>query len=240
MSEYTYDLIGLVELYQQAYPTPAVAIQNRIEDIDLEFLQKDFPRILTSMKVGTERIRQIVSSLKNFSRLDEAECKEIDIHTGIDSTLLILDNRIKASSEKPAIQIEKDYGDLPLVRCYPGQLNQVFMNILANALDALEVRDRDRSLDDIKQHPSVIQVQTRRINSDRVSIRIRDNGPGISESIQQRIFDPFFTTKPVGKGTGIGMSISHQIITEKHGGTLQCFSRPGQGAQFTIEISSVG
>ncbi|MEM6436544.1 MAG: PAS domain S-box protein [Cyanobacteria bacterium P01_D01_bin.115] len=240
MTEYTHDLIDLVELYQQEYPTPNLAIQVRIDEIDWEFLKEDSPKILTSIQVGTERIRQIVGSLKNFSRLDEAECKEADIHAGIDSTLLILEHRIKATPERPAIQIEQDYGDLPLVNCYPGQLNQVFMNILANALDALDQRDRDRSLDAIKQHPSIIKVQTQRVGSDRVLIRIEDNGPGISEQLQQRIFDPFFTTKPVGKGTGIGMSISHQIITEKHGGTLQCFSVPGQGAQFVIEIPCLG
>ncbi|NEQ42773.1 MAG: PAS domain S-box protein [Leptolyngbya sp. SIOISBB] len=236
MSEYTHDLIDLVELYQQEYPTPSLTVQEQIEDIDLAFLKEDFPKIVTSMQVGTERIRQIVGSLKNFSRLDEAEFKEADIHAGIDSTLLILENRIKATPERPAIHIEKDYGDLPLVKCYPGQLNQVLMNILANALDALEQRDRDRSLAVIKQHPSVIKVQTRWVSSDRILIGIEDNGPGIPEKLQQRIFDPFFTTKPVGKGTGIGMSISHQIITEKHGGQLQCFSTPGQGVRFTIEI----
>ena len=201
MSEYTHDLLDLVELYQQEYPAPTLTIQDCIEDMDLEFVKEDSPKILTSMQVGTERIRQIVGSLKNFSRLDEADCKEADIHAGINSTLLILENRIKATSERPAIQIEKDYGDLPLVNCYPGQLNQVFMNILANALDALDQRDRDRSLEAIKQHPSVIKVQTQRVGSDRVVIRIEDNGPGISEQLQQRIFDPFFTTKPVGKGT---------------------------------------
>ncbi len=236
MTEYTQDLIDLVDLYQTTYPSPSVDIEEKIEDIDLEFLKEDSPKILTSMQVGTERIRQIVGSLKNFSRLDEAECKEANIHEGLDSTLLILENRIKATSERPAIQIEKDYSDLPLVSCYPGQLNQVFMNILANALDALEDRDRDRSLAEIKQHPSTITIQTRRVGVEHVAIVIADNGPGIPEAVRQRIFDPFFTTKPVGKGTGIGMSISHQIITEKHGGQIQCLSELGQGTEFIIQI----
>ncbi|MEM6717305.1 MAG: ATP-binding protein, partial [Cyanobacteria bacterium P01_C01_bin.147] len=148
----------------------------------------------------------------------------------------ILENRIKATSERPDIQIERDYGALPLVKCYPGQLNQVFMNILANALDALDQCEHERSFKEIQQHPNVIKIQTRLVSTDRVLIRIADNGPGIPEHIQQRIFDPFFTTKPVGKGTGIGMSISHQIITEKHGGTISCQSDAGEGAQFTIEI----
>ncbi|MEM6435964.1 MAG: PAS domain S-box protein, partial [Cyanobacteria bacterium P01_D01_bin.115] len=236
MSEYTHDLLDLVELYQQEYPAPTLAIQERIQNMDLQFVKEDSPKILTSMHVGTERIRQIVGSLKNFSRLDEAECKEADIHAGIDSTLLILENRIKATSERPDIQIERDYGALPLVKCYPGQLNQVFMNILANALDALDQCEHERSFKEIQQHPNVIKIQTRLVSTDRVLIRIADNGPGIPEHIQQRIFDPFFTTKPVGKGTGIGMSISHQIITEKHGGTISCQSGAGEGAQFTIEI----
>ncbi|MEM0979974.1 MAG: PAS domain S-box protein [Cyanobacteria bacterium P01_H01_bin.58] len=236
LTEYTQDLIDLIELYQTAYPTPSVDIQERIEDIDLEFLKKDSPKILTSIQVGTERICQIVGSLKNFSRLDEAECKEADIHEGLDSTLLILEHRIKATSERPRIEVEKDYDDLPLVKCYPGQLNQVFMNILANALDALAERDQDRPSEAIKQNPSTIKIQTQRIGANRVAICIADNGPGIPEAIRQQIFNPFFTTKPIGKGTGIGMSISHQIITEKHGGTLCCQSSAGEGAQFIIEI----
>ena len=236
MTEYTQDLIDLVELYQESYLSPPVDIEEKIEDIDLEFLKEDSLKILNSMQVGTGRIRQIVGSLKNFSRLDEAECKAADIHEGLNSTLLILENRIKATPERPAIQIEKDYGDLPLVNCYPGQLNQVFMNILANALDALEDRDRARSSEALKQQPSTIKIQTQRVGDNRVSIAISDNGPGIPEAVRQRIFDPFFTTKPVGKGTGMGMSISHQIITEKHGGQIQCLSQPGQGAEFVIQI----
>jgi signal transduction histidine kinase len=234
--ENTHNLLDLIELYQTTYPTASVDIEEKIEDIDLDFLKEDSFKILTSMTVGTKRIRQIVSSLRTFSRLDEADCKEADIHAGIDSTLVILEHRIKATSERPAIQVIKQYGNLPLVECYPGQLNQVIMNILANALDALEERDKHRSTEVIKQSPSTITIRTQRVEPGQVLIRISDNGPGIPEPVKQRIFDPFFTTKKVGKGTGIGMSISHQIITEKHGGQIQCRSQPGQGATFVIQI----
>jgi two-component system NtrC family sensor kinase len=235
-NQYAEDLLGLVELYQQEYPTPSSMIQDEIEDIDLDFIREDLPKTLSSMKIGADRIRQIVGSLRTFSRLDEADCKEADIHAGIDSTLVILEHRIKATPDRPAIQVIKQYGDLPLVECYPGQLNQVVMNILANALDALEEKDKTRSSDVIEQSPSTITIQTQRVGPDQVAIRISDNGPGIPEPVKQRIFDPFFTTKTVGKGTGIGMSLSHQIITEKHGGQIQCRSQPGQGATFVIQI----
>ena len=236
LTENTQNLLDLVNLYQTTYPTTSVDIEEKIEDIDLDFLKEDSLKILTSMTVGTKRIRQIVGSLKNFSRFDEADSKEADIHEGIDSTLLILEHRIKATSERPRIQIEKDYGDLPLVKCYPGQLNQVFMNILVNALDALDDRDLDRSVEAIKEDPSTIKIKTQRLGTDRVMISIDDNGPGIPEEIRQRIFDPFFTTKPIGKGTGIGMSISYQIITEKHEGILHCPPFDGEGTRFIIEI----
>ena len=236
LTESTQNLLDLIDLYQATYPTQSVDIEEKIEDIELDFLREDSLKILTSMTVGTKRIRQIVGSLKNFSRLDESEYKDADIHEGLDSTLLILEHRIKATSEVPRIQIEKDYGDLSLVQCYPGQLNQVFMNILVNALDALEERDRDRSLEALNQNPSTIKIQTQRVGTDRVMICIADNGPGIPEEIRQQVFDPFFTTKPVGKGTGIGMSISYKIITEKHGGILSCQSSAGEGTRFIIEI----
>ncbi|MBD2080219.1 PAS domain S-box protein [Leptolyngbya sp. FACHB-17] len=234
--EYIQDLLKLIDLYQTQYPNPSPVIQDKIEEIDLEFIEADLPRLFTSMKMGADRIRQIVHSLRTFSRLDEAACKEVDIHEGIDSTLIILENRFKAKAEQPAIEVVKQYGDLPLVECYAGQLNQVFMNVLANALDALEGQNQHRSFEQIKASPNRIEIRTQVLNGDRVQIRIADNGVGIPEAVKQRIFDPFFTTKPVGKGTGMGMSISYQIITENHGGTLQCFSTPGQGAEFVIEI----
>jgi two-component system, NtrC family, sensor kinase len=235
-NQYIRDLLDLLQLYQAHYPTPAGEIQAVAEDIDLAFLRDDLPKLLVSMKVGADRIREIVASLRSFSRLDEAEVKDVDIHDGIDSTLMILHNRLKSRSEYPAIQIVKDYGTLPRIECYAGQLNQVFMNILSNAIDALDEQSQHKSLTELAQHPSIITVQTRAIDDDTVVIQIADNGPGIPEAVQKRLFDPFFTTKAVGKGTGMGMSISHQVVTERHKGHLRCLSSPGQGAAFVIEI----
>ena len=234
--EYAQDLLRLITLYQTHYPDPLPKIRAEIQRIDLEFVKQDLPKLLVSMKIGADRIRQIIGSLRTFSRLDEADCKEVDIHSGLDSSLVILEHRIKATSERPAIQIIKDYGELGLVECYAGQLNQVFMNILTNALDALEERDRHRSPQDIQQSSGTITIRTHSVGSDHIAIHILDNGSGMPKAIQQRVFDPFFTTKPVGQGTGMGMSISHQIITENHGGTIQCFSFPGQETEFIIEI----
>jgi signal transduction histidine kinase len=236
VQEYTQDLLAFVELYQQYDPNPAVEIQTVAEEIDLEFLQEDLPKMLSSMKVGTDRIRQIVLSLRNFSRIDEAEFKSVDIHEGIDSTLMILQHRLKAKPEQPEIEVIKDYGSVPLVECYAGQLNQVFMNILVNAIDALEENNIKRTYQEIEENLSQIKIRTSVINSKWLEIAIADNGVGISKEFQQRIFDPFFTTKPVGKGTGMGMSISYQIITEKHGGKLECFSTSGVGTEFIIQI----
>lgn len=235
-NRYSQDLLDLLQLYQLQYPNSPAAIQDKMEEIDLEFLQEDFPKLLVSMKVGAERIREIVKSLRAFSRLDEAEVKDVDIHEGIDSTLMILQNRLKARANHPAIQVVKHYSDLPMVECYAGQLNQVFMNILSNAIDALDERDENRSLDEITAHPSAITICTEPVGVDRVAIRIADNGAGMSEKTQQRLFDPFFTTKAVGKGTGLGMSISHQIVTEKHGGSLRCTSVLGEGTEFVVDI----
>jgi PAS domain S-box-containing protein len=234
--EYVQDLLELIRLYQETYPQPTPAIAQQIEEIDLDFLNIDLPKLLTSMQVGTHRIREIVQSLRIFSRLDEAEVKPVDIHDGIDSTLMILHHRIKATLKRSEIQIIKDYDRLPTVECFAGQLNQVFMNILANAIDALDERDQERLLDIQKQKPSTIHIQTKLLPNDQVLIRIADNGPGIPQEVQQRLFDPFFTTKPVGKGTGMGMSISYQIVTEKHRGELFCNSVPGEGAEFVIQI----
>ena len=234
--DYVQDILELLELYQHAYPSPPPKIADKIEEIDLEFLSEDVLKLLSSMRVGTERIREIVKSLRIFSRLDEAEVKPIDIHDGIDSTLMILHNRIKAKPDRGEIQVIKHYGKLPQVECFAGQLNQVFMNILVNAIDALEERDQMRSFEEQKQSPSTIEITTRMISAKQVSIHIRDNGAGMPESTQQRIFDPFFTTKAVGKGTGMGMSISYQIITERHHGQLRCVSQLGEGTEFIIQI----
>lgn len=254
--DYTHDLLELVELYQEHYPEPLEAIQERIEEIDLDFLVEDLPKILASMEMGADRIRQIVVSLRNFSRLDEAEMKPVDIHEGIDSTLLILQNRLKAKGSSAGIQLVKEYGQLPKVECYAGQLNQVFMNILGNAIDALDTQPDPRIItittevvsinspanlfplpaSDVIKTTSEPIVKPLITQINQVLIKIHDNGPGISENLKNRLFDPFFTTKPVGKGTGLGLSISYRIIVEKHGGTLKCLSEPGKGCTFLIQI----
>jgi len=236
VDEYAQNLLELVQLYQQEYPLPTPAIEAKIVDIDLEFINQDMLKLLSSMKLGTERIREIVKSLRTFSRLDEADMKEVDIHEGIESTLLILQHRLKPKPDRPAIAVIRDYGKLPLVECYPGQLNQVLMNIVVNAIDALEETKAHCTYQEKKDHPDQITISTSVIDSQWVQIAIADNGVGIPQDVQQRIFNPFFTTKPIGKGTGMGMSISYQIITEKHGGKLECFSTPGEGSEFAIQI----
>jgi signal transduction histidine kinase len=230
--EYTQDLFRLIKLYQQHFPNPPELLQEEIDAIDLDFLLEDLEKVLKSMRVGTERIRDIVISLRNFSRLDESEFKEANLHEGIDNTLMILHNRLKAQSHLSEIKIMKEYGKLPMLECRPGQLNQVFMNILSNAIDALEESNR-RNLD-VKQ-PASIAIHTA-IKEEWIVIRIADNGPGIPEAIRSKLFDPFFTTKPIGKGTGLGLSISYQIIVDRHNGKLSCYSEPGQGTEFIIEI----
>ncbi|MEG4166907.1 MULTISPECIES: GAF domain-containing protein [unclassified Microcoleus] len=235
-SEYTASLLSLLELYQQQYPDYSPEIEKLSEDIDLEFLLEDLPKLLSSMKVGADRIRQIVLSLRNFSRLDESQMKAVDIHEGIDSTLLILQHRLKSNADGANIVLVKEYGILPRVECYAGQLNQVFMNVIGNAIDALESH---KLLAGQSVAPQIkISTAVGELNGTIPSavIRISDNGTGISESMRQRIFDPFFTTKAVGKGTGLGLSISYQIVVEKHGGVLKCNSELGKGTEFAIEI----
>ncbi|MEH2369693.1 hybrid sensor histidine kinase/response regulator [Nostoc sp.] len=234
--EYTQGLLDLLNLYAKYTPSPLSEIQQLTEAIDLEFLSEDLPKLLSSMKVGADRIREIIQSLRIFSHVDEAQMKPVDIHAGLDSTLLILHNRFKASSNQLGIQLVKDYGDLPLVECYAGQLNQVFMNLLTNAIDALEEYDKERSPQEIYFCRSTIWICTEVTNNEFVTIRIRDTGPGITEEIRDRLFDPFFTTKPVGRGTGLGLSISQEIIVSKHGGEIKCLSAPGQGTEFMIKI----
>ncbi|MBD2492817.1 response regulator [Nostoc sp. FACHB-280] len=233
VSRYTQNLLELVALYQQQLPDATPEIKAKAKDIDLQYLLEDLPKILSSMEVGTERICDIIKSLRSFSRHDEAEVKVVNIHEGIDSTLMILKRHLEGKQGQPKIQVIKEYGNLPKVECYPGKMNQVFMNILSNAIDALT--------EAMENYPSyvpspMIRIHTEVVESDRIVIKIADNGLGIPEHIQQRIFDPFFTTKPAGKGTGLGMSISHQIITQLHYGSLRCLSHPEQGAEFIIEI----
>ncbi|MEL6157801.1 MAG: PAS domain-containing protein [Cyanobacteria bacterium J06554_11] len=222
---YTKELLDLIDIYAQTY-TATPDIEAILENIEIDFIREDLPKLLNSMVMGTDRIREIVLSLRNFSRLDESDLKTVDIHEGIDSTLVILNHRLKTENSTQAIEVIKHYGELPLVDCYPSQINQVFMNILANAIDALA------------DHPKPRITITTESQGDFANIRIDDNGPGMPQAIQSQILNPFFTTKPVGKGTGMGMSISYQIVTEKHGGLLTFASEEGQGTEFSISIPS--
>ncbi|MBD2494629.1 ATP-binding protein [Nostoc sp. FACHB-280] len=230
---YTQHLLELISLYQQYYPAPEKTIQNTISKIDLDYVTVDFPNLLASMKLGCDRIQQIVQSLRNFSRLDEAEKKIVDIHEGIDSTLLILHSRIKEEINGEHINVIKEYGDIPAIECYPGLLNQVFLKILTNAIDALQASQPQNS--GVLTKP-IIKIGTEFTDENHINIRIIDNGIGIPEEIQKYLFNPFFTTKPVGKGTGLGLSISYQIVVEKHGGQLQCLSNVGKGTEFIIQV----
>ncbi len=223
-NRYAQSLIELLHLYQEHYPEPPEEIAEELEDLDVDFITEDLLKLLASMKLGADRIRQIVSSLRTFSRKDEAEKKSVDIHTGLDSTLMILGSQLKGQQNRGAIDVVKDYGELPSIHCYAGQLNQVFMNILGNAIDALET---------VKQPKLNI---TTRLEDGQVLIRIQDNGHGMPESVRSQIFNPFFTTKPIGQGTGMGLSISYQIVTERHGGSLICDSTADEGTTFTIQI----
>lgn len=231
---YMADLMRLMQLYQKHYPTPPAEISNELQEVDMAFLEEDLSKLLTSMRVGTDRIREIVLSLRNFSRLDESDSKQVDIHEGIDNTLTILQNRLKTKPNQPAIAVVKEYSKLPLVECYPGQLNQVFMNILGNAIDVLEEQNKNKTTEEIQ--PSHICIRTKLSSQNSITIEISDNGSGMSEQVRSNVFNPFFTTKAVGKGTGLGLSISYQIVVDKHQGKLWCDSTPGQGTTFAIEI----
>jgi predicted ATPase/signal transduction histidine kinase/tRNA A-37 threonylcarbamoyl transferase component Bud32 len=234
---YFEDLTGLIELYQKIYPDADPRVEEEIETIDLEFLLEDLPKILDSMDLGTDRIRQISKSLRTFSRNDESKKVAVNLHDGIDSTLMILKHRLKANKDRPEIEVIREYGNLPEVECFAGQLNQVFMNLLANAIDALEESNQGQTYGDIQNNPNIIRISTDFQESRNVVIvSIADNGLGMTEEIKKKVFDRLFTTKPVGKGTGLGLSISRQIVTEKHGGQLSCESTVGQGTKFTIEI----
>ncbi|HEY9728072.1 MAG TPA: PAS domain S-box protein, partial [Chroococcales cyanobacterium] len=230
---YFQDLLRLIQIYQQTYPNPTPEIQQITEEIDLNFLVEDWSKLMDSMQVGAERIQKIVLSLRSFSRLDKSELKAVDIHQGIDNTLLILQPRLRAVGDRPAIKVIKEYGQLPHLTCYANELNQVFMNLLSNAIDALETQPAQRA---IAIRTELINSSSTSVCSQFVVIRISDNGSGMSEAVLHQIFDPFFTTKPVGSGTGLGLSISYQIVVEKHGGQLSCVSALGQGTEFIVEI----
>ncbi|MDZ8135699.1 MAG: AAA family ATPase [Nostoc sp. DedQUE04] len=237
--DYVKDLFGLINLYQQKFPNPSLDIQDEIDAIDLNYLREDLPKLLDSMKLGVNRIRSISTSLRTFSRADKDYKVPFDIHEGIDSTILILRHRLKANENRPAIEVVKNYGKLPLVECFAGQLNQVFMNLLANAIDALEQYNTERSLEAILANPNCITIQTRVVDSGQnVLIKIADNGVGMPPEVKQKVFDHLFTTKAVGKGTGLGLAIARQIVVEAHGGSISCTSELGKGTEFVIQIST--
>ena len=234
---YIKDLFNLIDLYQHEYPTPSIAIQDAIEEIDLEYIQEDLPKLLKSMKVGIQRILDISISLRTFSRADKDRPVCFNLHDGIDSTILILQHRLKASSDRPAIKVVTDYGQIPTIEGFPGQLNQVFMNLLANAIDALEEAEQEQSWEDQLFKFSQITIKTQLNESgDRVVIQIQDNGIGMAENIKHQIFDYLFTTKAIGKGTGLGLAIAYQIVVEKHGGAIKVNSTLGEGTEFVITL----
>ncbi len=233
--EYINNLFELIDLYQKHYPNPESEIEFKIEEIDLEYLRDDLPKLFKSLKIGSERIRNISTSLRSFSRADTDRKIPVNIHEGIDSTILILKHRLKSSESQPSIQVIKNYGDLPLVECYCGQLNQVFMNLLANAIDALEESNVGKTFEEIEANPNQITITTLIEDNKNVIIKIADNGLGIPEEVKQRIFENLFTTKSVGKGTGLGLSIAREIIVDKHNGSLTFNSEVGR-TEFAIAI----
>ncbi|NEO86747.1 MAG: AAA family ATPase [Spirulina sp. SIO3F2] len=233
--DYVQDLLGLIDIYQTEYPQANEAVEDEIEAIDLGFVREDLPKLINSMNAGVDRIRNISNSLRTFSRKDQEHKTAFNIHDGIESTLLILKHRTKANEQRPKVEVLKHYGELPEVQCFPGQLNQVFMNILANAIDAFDEANQGKTYQEIEASPNTITVTTSVID-EQVQIQIQDNGCGMKPETVERIFEQGFTTKDVGKGTGLGMAIAHQIITEKHGGTITCVSEPNIGTKFLITL----
>ncbi|TAF04492.1 MAG: response regulator [Oscillatoriales cyanobacterium] len=235
--DYTQDLLSVLNLYQKHYPDPAVEIETKADAVDLQFIKKDLIKMLDSMQVGGDRIRDLIFSMRYFSRQEGLEMKQINLHESIDSTLMILKNRLKFKPNRPTIEVIKNYSPhVVTVECFGGEINQVFMNILANAIDGIEEFSIQGNTDDIKPNPYLIQISTELSKYNTVTIKISDSGAGISEEVRGKIFDPFFTTKPIGKGTGIGLSISWHIVVDKHGGMLRCTSIPGKGTEFAIDL----
>ncbi|NEU73678.1 PAS domain-containing sensor histidine kinase [Hassallia byssoidea VB512170] len=235
--DYIKDVFGLIDLYQQEYSTPSAVIQDEIEAIDLDYIREDLPKLVGSMREGVKRIQDISTSLRTFSRADSDRPVACNIHDGIDSTILILKHRLKATETRPEIQVIKEYSQLPLIECFAGQLNQVFMNILANAIDALDESNIGRSFEEIKTKPNCITISTKiSDNKQQVIISIKDNGKGIAESVQQKVFDHLFTTKAVGQGTGLGLAIAKSIVVEKHGGAIAVESAINKGTTFVISL----
>ncbi|WGV28582.1 sensor histidine kinase [Halotia branconii] len=235
VKNYVQDIVNLINLYQKHLPNPPTEIQNAIKVTDLNYLLSDLSRIMQSMKLGTDRVTEIVSSLNNFSRHREAGKKLANLHEGLESTLLILGHRLKPNAYCPAIEIVKEYGNLPPVECYPGELNQVFMNLICNAIDAIEEKQKKLAFSESYQHPGVIKIKTEAIG-DHVIIKIADNGLGLNEADETKIFDAFYTTKPIGKGTGLGLSIVYQIVVTNHHGKLTYYSKFYEGVEFIIEL----
>ncbi|BAY79794.1 serine/threonine protein kinase with two-component sensor domain (plasmid) [Nostoc linckia NIES-25] len=229
------DIVEHLKLYQENLPNPGDEIIDHAEEIDLDYSLADLPKMIDSMTIACDRLKNISTSLRTFSRADRDYKVRFNIHEGLDSTILILKHRLKGNEQRPAIEVKIDYGNLPQIECFPGQLNQVFMNILANAIDALEEANQGREFEEIKANPNQITITTSVVEKN-VKIAIADNGQGMNESVKQKIFDHLFTTKSVGKGTGLGLAIAHQIVVEKHGGTLDVSSTPGEGTEFTIII----
>ena len=235
---YVKDLLGLIDLYQEKMPNPDAEIEDEIEEIDLDFVREDLLNIINSMNAGVERIRKISDGLRIFSRQDRDHKTAFNLHEGIDSTLLILTHRTKTNEQRPEVKVIKNYGELPDVQCFPGQLNQVFMNILANDIDAFDEANQGKTFKEIKVDPNMITITTSVVD-EQVKIQIQDNACGMKPETIERIFEQGFTTKEVGKGTGLGMAIAHQIITEKHGGSIECSSELGKGTIFTIALPIV-
>ncbi|MBD2298142.1 hybrid sensor histidine kinase/response regulator [Nostoc sp. FACHB-87] len=235
VQDYLNDLLGIIDLYAQTFPQPGAEIEDELTAVDLDYLREDLPKLIRAMKDGGDRITSISQSLRIFSRADSDTKQSFNIHQGIDSTILILQHRLKANEQRPAIIVINNYDNLPEVECFPGQLNQVFMNILANAIDALDESSQGRSFAEIQANPNSIKITTS-INNHYVKISIADNAKGMSEAVKQKIFDHLYTTKPVGKGTGLGLAIAKQIVEQTHKGQLSCHSILGQGTEFIIEI----
>ncbi|WP_414752197.1 sensor histidine kinase [Anabaena sp. CCY 9910] len=233
--EYIHELFRLLDLYQQYYPEPCPEIQAEMTAMDYEYVREDLPKLISSMKEGTDRISKLSNSLRTFSRTDAEYKLLFNIHEGIDSTLYILQHRLKATQDRPQIQVVKKYADIPLIECFPGQLNQVFMNLLANAIDALEESNFGLSFAEIEQKNNQITIITS-LFANSILIQVKDNGFGISDELKSKIFEHSFTTKPVGKGTGLGLAIAQQIIVQKHGGKLEVNSVPGEGSEFIITL----
>lgn len=234
VEDFLENIMEHLRLYQENYPIPAPIIKEHAEEIELDYLLEDVPKIIASMKVGAERIQALSLSLRRFYRSDSSKKEPVNLHEGIDSTLLILHHRLKGKGNRPPIEVVKKYGDIPAVTCYPGQINQVFMNLIANAIDAIEEAGNIGCFSSKSKRK--IEIHTEFLNSEFVMLRIADNGGGMTEEVKKKIFEPMFTTKPIGQGTGLGLSISRSIIEEKHGGKLICHSTITEGSEFIIHL----